>query len=125
MPTIHPNVKTASSNISNDELLNLIYEVIQISKSNPMLLSESSVDYWQVTGISTFRAFSNSFSSVKIFVKDEKCRIIGLKLSGKSGGYAIDKTKEIHCSVTELSHNIEMVKSFLSVEKPKKILFCS
>lgn len=115
-PIIMPPVLHVEKGCSDQEIIKNITAALEISKKTPLYTGDL-YEFWTEFGSKTFKAFSQKFTSVKIFLRDDVCRVQGLKLATKTAGYVADKEAVFECPVTELHAHLSEMKRMLSVEE--------
>lgn len=89
-PVIVPPVLRVEKGCTDQRIIESITAALEISKKTP-LYTGALYEFWTELGCKTFKAFSQKFTSVKIFLCGDVCRVQGLKLATKTGGYVADK----------------------------------
>ena len=115
-PIIVPPVLRVEKGCMNQRIIESITAALEISKKTPLYTGDL-YEFWTELGCKTFKAFSQKFTSVKIFLRGDVCRVQGLKLATKTGGYVADKEAMFECPVTELHAHLSEIKRLLSVEE--------
>lgn len=115
-PIIVPPVLRVEKGCTDQRIIESITAALEISKKTPFYTGDL-YEFWTELGIKTFKAFSQKFTSVKIFLRGDVCRVQGLKLATKTGGYVADKEAMFECPVTELHAHLSEIKRLLSVEE--------
>ncbi len=114
-PVIVPPVLRVEKGCMDQRIIENITAALEISKKTPLYTGDL-YEFWTEFGSKTFKAFSQKFTSVKIFLRGDVCRVQGLKLATKTGGYVVDKEAVFECPVTELHAHLSEMKRMLSVE---------
>ena len=114
-PVIVPPVLRVEKGCMDQRIIESITAALEISKKTPLYTGDL-YEFWTEFGSKTFKAFSQKFTSVKIFLRGDVCRVQGLKLATKTGGYVVDKEAVFECPVTELHAHLSEMKRMLSVE---------
>ena len=115
-PVIVPPVLRVEKGCMDQRIIENITAALEISKKTPLYTGDL-YEFWTEFGSKTFKAFSQKFTSVKIFLRGDVCRVQGLKLATKTGGYVVDKEAVFECPVTELHAHLSEMKRMLSVEE--------
>jgi hypothetical protein len=115
VPVIVPPVLRVEKCCTDRTIIESITAALEISKKTPLYTGDL-YEFWTELGSKTFKAFSQKFTSVKIFLRGDVCRVQGLKLATKTGGYVADKEAVFECPVTELHAHLSEMKRMLSVE---------
>lgn len=115
-PIIVPPVLRVEKGCMDQRIIESITTALEISKKTPLYTGDL-YEFWTELGSKTFKAFSQKFTSVKIFLRDDVCRVQGLKLATKTGGYVADKEAVFECPVTELPAHLSEIKRLLSIEE--------
>ncbi len=115
-PIIVPPVLRVEKGCTDQTIIESITATLEISKKTPLYTGDL-YEFWTEFGSKTFKAFSKKFTSVKIFLRSDVCRVQGLKLATKTGGYVADKEAVFECPVTELQAHLSEIKRLLSVEE--------
>ena len=115
-PVIVPPVLRVEKGCTDQRIIESITAALEISKKTPLYTGDL-YEFWTEFGSKTFKAFSQKFTSVKIFLRGDVCRVQGLKLATKTGGYVADKEAVFECPVTELHAHLSEIKRLLSVEE--------
>ena len=115
-PIIVPPVLRVERGCTDQEIIKNITAALEISKKIPLYTGDL-YEFWTELGSKTFKAFSQKFTSVKIFLRGDVCRVQGLKLATKTGGYVADKEAVFECPVTELHAHLSEIKRLLSIEE--------
>ena len=115
-PVIVPPVLRVEKGCMDQRIIENITAALEISKKTPFYTG-ALYEFWTGLGCKTFKAFSQKFTSVKIFLRGDVCRVQGLKLATKTGGYVVDKEAVFECPVTELHAHLSEMKRMLSVEE--------
>ena len=114
-PVIVPPVLRVEKGCTDQRIIESITAALELSMKTPFYTG-AVYEFWTELGCKTFKAFSQKFTSVKIFLRDDVCRVQGLKLATKTGGYVADKEAVFECPVTELHAHLSEMKRMLSVE---------
>ena len=114
-PVIVPPVLRVEKGCMDQRIIESITAALEISKKTPLYTGDL-YEFWSEFGSKTFKAFSQKFTSVKIFLCGDVCRVQGLKLATKTGGYVADKEAVFECPVTELHAHLSEMRRMLSVE---------
>lgn len=115
-PIIMPPVLHVEKDCTDQRILESITAALELSMKTPFYTG-ALYEFWTELGCQTFKAFSQKFTSVKIFLRGDVCRVQGLKLATKTGGYVADKEAVFECPVTELHVHLSEMKRMLSVEE--------
>ena len=115
-PIIVPPVLRVEKGCTDQEIIKNITAALELSMKTPVYTG-ALYEFWAEFGSKTFKAFSQKFTSVKIFLRGDVCRVQGLKLATKTGGYVADKETVFECPVTELHAHLSEIKRLLSVEE--------
>lgn len=115
-PVIVPPVLRVEKGCTNQRIIESITAALELSMKTPFYTGDL-YEFWSEFGSKTFKAFSQKFTSVKIFLCGDVCRVQGLKLATKTGGYVADKEAVFECPVTELHAHLSEMKRMLSVEE--------
>lgn len=115
-PVIVPPVLRVEKGCTDQRIIESITAALEISKNTPLYTGDL-YEFWTELGSKTFKAFSQKFTSVKIFLRGDVCRVQGLKLATKTGGYVADKEAVFECPVTELHAHLSEIKRLLSIEE--------
>ncbi len=111
-----PPVLRVEKGCTDKRIIESITAALEISKKTPLYTGDL-YEFWTELGCKTFKAFSQKITSVKIFLRGDVCRVQGLKLATKTGGYVADKEAVFECPVTELHAHLSEMKRLLSVEE--------
>ena len=114
-PIIVPPVLRVEKGCTDQRIIESITAALELSMKTPFYTG-ALYEFWTELGCKTFKAFSQKFTSVKIFLRGDVCRVQGLKLATKTGGYVVDKEAVFECPVTELHAHLSEMKRMLSVE---------
>lgn len=115
-PVIVPPVLRVEKGCTDQRIIESITAALELSMKTPFYTG-ALYEFWTELGCKTFKAFSQKFTSVKIFLRGDVCRVQGLKLATKTGGYVADKEAVFECPVTELHAHLSEMKRMLSVEE--------
>ena len=115
-PVIVPPVLRVEKGCTDQRIIESITAALELSMKIPFYTGDL-YEFWSEFGSKTFKAFSQKFTSVKIFLCGDVCRVQGLKLATKTGGYVADKEAVFECPVTELHAHLSEMKRMLSVEE--------
>lgn len=115
-PVIVPPVLRVEKGCTDQRIIESITAALELSMKTPFYTGDL-YEFWSEFGSKTFKAFSQKFTSVKIFLCGDVCRVQGLKLATKTGGYVADKEAVFECPVTELHAHLSEMKRMLSVEE--------
>lgn len=115
-PVIVPAVLRVERGCTDQEIIKNITAALELSMKTP-LYTGALYEFWTELGCKTFKAFSQKFTAVKIFLRGDVCRVQGLKLATKTGGYVADKEAVFECPVTELHAHLSEIKRLLSIEE--------
>ena len=114
-PVIVPPVLRVEKGCTDQRIIESITAALELSMKTPFYTG-ALYEFWTELGCKTFKAFSQKFTSVKIFLRGDVCRVQGLKLATKTGGYVADKEAVFECPVTELHAHLSEMRRMLSVE---------
>ena len=115
-PVIVPPILRVEKGCTDQRIIESITAALELSMKTPFYTGDL-YEFWSEFGSKTFKAFSQKFTSVKIFLCGDVCRVQGLKLATKTGGYVADKEAVFECPVTELHAHLSEMKRMLSVEE--------
>ena len=115
-PVIVPPILRVEKGCTDQRIIESITAALELSMKTPFYTG-ALYEFWTELGCKTFKAFSQKFTSVKIFLCGDVCRVQGLKLATKTGGYVADKEAVFECPVTELHAHLSEMKRMLSVEE--------
>ena len=115
-PVIVPPVLRVEKGCTDQRIIESITAALELSMKTPFYTGDL-YEFWSEFGSKTFKAFSQKFTSVKIFLCGDVCRVQGLKLATKTGGYVAAKEAVFECPVTELHAHLSEMKRMLSVEE--------
>lgn len=115
-PIIVPRVLRVEKGCTDQEIIKNITAALELSMKTPVYTGDL-YEFWTELGSKTFKTFSQKFTSTKIFLRGDVCRVQGLKLVTKTGGYVADKEAVFECPVTELHAHLSEMKRMLSVEE--------
>ena len=81
-PIIVPPVLRVEKGCTDQRIIESITAALELSMKTP-LYTGALYEFWSEFGCKTFKAFSQKFTSVKIFLRGDVCRVQGLKLATK------------------------------------------